>query len=385
MNGQHLQFVWHPQLSALDAVAWQALAGEHPFLQYAFLEALESSGAVGEESGWQPCHLAVYAAEQLIAAIPLYLKHHSYGEYVFDWSWADAYEQAGGTYYPKLVAAVPFSPVTGPRLLIHPEVADPAALAAAMLAALQAQCRQQSWSGLHVLFPDPVSAGFAEAQSWLRREAVQFRWHNQDYLDWEMFLATLSHDKRKKIRQERKKIAQQDVTCRVLEGAAINPEAWALFYACYCQTYRAHGSRPYLPFSFFTTLGTRMPGQLVMFIASLGTEDVAASLCLYQGDTLYGRYWGALRDVSCLHFELCYYLPQQFCIEKHLKYFEGGAQGVHKLARGFSPYMTCSYHWLAHPDFHQSVAHFLRRESSMVQGYVDELEERSPYRQAGAG
>ncbi len=364
----------------MSATAWRAIAGDHPFLSYDWLVAFETAGAVGGRTGWTPHHLLVYAGEDVLAAMPLYLKMHSYGEYVFDWSWAEAYEQAGGQYYPKLLNAIPFSPVTGPRILIHPSVLDRDQLAQRMLQTVSDYCKTQGWSGWHSLFPDQVSAHLCEAAMGLRREGVQFRWHNVSYADFSTFLQTLSHDKRKKIKQERTKVQSQGVTCRVVRGAEASAEDWSLFYTCYCNTYYLHGSQPYLPEAFFRDIAQHMPAQLVLFIASDADGDIAASLCVHDGKTLYGRYWGALKQVSCLHFELCYYQPQQFCITHGITYFEGGAQGVHKLARGFSPYATCSYHWLSHPEFQLSVARFLQRESLGVQQYVNELEERSPYK-----
>lgn len=379
-NVTTLTFHWQSDLSQVSSVAWQAIAGDHPFLQHAWLCAFESSGAVGGRSGWQPQHLLAYAGEQLVGAMPGYLKWHSYGEYVFDWSWAEAYERAGGQYYPKLIHAIPFSPVTGPRLLLHPGFAQHDMLASAMLETTQAHCVAQGWSGMHVLFPDQVSAALCSQANGLRRAGVQFRWHNPGYADFAAFLAALSHDKRKKIKQERQKVLAQGVSCRVVLGEHATPDDWALFYACYCNTYHLHGSTPYLPQAFFMTIAQNMPQSLVLFIAEANGQAIAASLCVYQDHTLYGRYWGALTQVSCLHFELCYYQPQQFCIAQGITYFEGGAQGVHKLARGFTPYATSSYHWLTHPSFHQSVADYLARETQGMQHYVDELEERSPYK-----
>lgn len=373
-------FQWQASLSAVPVHDWQAIAGDHPFLSYPWLLAFEQSDAVGGRTGWVPHHLLAYAGERLVGAMPLYLKMHSYGEYVFDWAWAEAYERAGGQYYPKLLSAVPFSPVTGPRILLHPAYAGQAALAQSMLQTVRTHCQAQGWSGLHVLFPDASSASHCDDAQGLRRSGVQFRWENSEYADFAAFLDTLSHDKRKKIKQERNKVKTQGVTCRAVHGAQASAAEWSLFYACYCNTYYAHGSQPYLPETFFLEIAQHMPHQLTLFIASVAGEDIAVSLCVHHADTLYGRYWGALKQVSCLHFELCYYQPQQFCIAHGIAYFEGGAQGVHKLARGFSPYSTCSYHWLSHPEFHHSVAQFLQRESVGVQHYVDELEERSPYK-----
>lgn len=377
-----LDFRWCRHLTNISALAWQALGTAHPLADYRFIMAFEAAAAVDHQTGWIPYHLAVFDGDQLVAAAPCYLKTHSYGEYVFDWSWADAYEQAGGAYYPKLISAIPFSPVTGPRLLIHPDYPEPSSLAAAMLLEMQRLCQQHAMSGAHMLFPDQLSAGHCATQGWLRREGVQFRWENPGYHDWEAFMAALSRDKRKKIRQERNKVAQQQVHCRVVSGKDVTPSELALFYQCYANTYYRHGSAPYLSLAFFEQISRDMPDQVWLFIAEQQGQDVAASLCIQGEDTLYGRYWGSLREISCLHFELCYYQPQTFCIAKGIRFFEGGAQGVHKLARGFVPYTTCSYHWLTHEDFRQSVARFLSREEGVMQEYMHELEERSPYKAA---
>lgn len=380
MDISQLSFVWYRGLQEISPVEWQAVAGNHPMLDYRFLLAFEASAAVGQQTGWIPYHLTVFDGGQLLAAAPCYIKTHSYGEYVFDWSWADAYEQAGGQYYPKLISAIPFSPVTGPRLLIHPHCAEPKVLADVMLSQMQALCQAHDLSGVHVLFPDDVSAKISADAGWLRRNGVQFRWENSGYPDWEAFLASLNRDKRKKIRQERHKVSQQGVDCREVSGVEVTKAELALFYQCYCNTYYRHGSNPYLPMTFFEQISRDMPEHFRLFIAAQDGEDIAASLCILGSDTLYGRYWGSLREISCLHFELCYYQPQLFCIRHGIRYFEGGAQGVHKLARGFAPYSTCSYHYLSHPEFRQSVARFLDREAGTMQNYVDELEERSPYK-----
>lgn len=380
MTAASYSFVWINQLNELKPEDWQGLAVNQPLLDYQCLQAFEASGAVSAQTGWLPTHLTAWQGAHLVAAVPCYFKSHSYGEYVFDWSWADAYMHAGGEYYPKLISAIPFSPVTGPRLLIHPAVAEPAQLATALLLQIQAKCEQYGVSGAHLLFPDGWSADRCAEAGWLRRQGVQFRWHNPGYPDWESFMTDLSRDKRKKIRQERQKVAQQAVQCRLIDGYTLRPEELDLFYACYSRTYALHGSTPYLPKAFFSQLSQALPSQFCLFIASQQGEDIAASLCLRGADTLYGRYWGALRDISCLHFELCYYQPQQFCIDAGIRYFEGGAQGVHKLARGFLPYETCSYHWLQDPGFRESVRRFLARETDQMDNYVQELEEHSPFK-----
>lgn len=366
---------------ALDAAAWDALTDGSPLLSHAFLSAFEHAGCVDAASGWQPCPLLVRDGSRLLGAMPLYAKSHSYGEYVFDWAWARAFERHGLDYYPKLIAAVPFTPITGARLLTRD-----AEVGALMVRALDGFMRQQQLSSAHVLFADDPDARLLQQQGWLRRDGVQFRWENPDFADFSEFLATLTHDKRKKIRQERSKVAAAGVSVKRLTGDAIRPADWAFFYRCYVHTYRLHHSTPYLNEAFFQLLGQRLPQHLLLVVAERAGEPIAAALNLYgrrnDGSTcLYGRYWGALQHVPGLHFELCYYQAQEFCIERGIRYFEGGAQGEHKLARGFRPRPTCSFHRIAHADFAQAIERAVQGEAQDMQLYQDELERRAPFRQ----
>ena len=362
-------------IDAISAAAWDALSDATPLLSHAFLSALEHSGSISATTGWNPRHLLVKQCEQIIGAMPLYLKSHSYGEYVFDWAWADAYQRSGLEYYPKLLSAIPFSPITSPRLLSQHE--DTMQL---MIKALERVMQQHKLSSVHVLFPDEAGAQQFEAAGWLKRTGVQFRWHNKNYGDFEDFLATLSHDKRKKIHQERKKIAAANIVCRPIKGAEVNAADWDFFYACYCNTYYEHHSTPYLTRAFFAEIGKTMPQNLLLIMAEIEGKPIACTLNIYNETTLYGRYWGAMQFVSGLHFELCYYQAQQFCMTEKIKYFEGGAQGEHKLARGFEPRPTCSYHKIAHPDFEAAIKDFLLRESKGMTAYTNELEERAPFK-----
>ena len=371
----HLTLQITDSITALNPDDWNALAGDVPLLSHAFLAALETSASVDANTGWQPNHLLVFDDQQLIGAMPLYLKKHSYGEYVFDWAWAEAYARSGLQYYPKLLSAIPFTPITSQRLLTNqPQVRD------LMINALTQMMGSQQLSSVHVLFPDQDSAEAFDRAGWLKRSGVQFRWQNEGFQNIDAFLNTLSHDKRKKIRQERKKVAASGIVCKHIKGADITPEQWAFFYRCYENTYFEHRSSPYLTPAFFQQIGAAMPQNILLILAYADNEPVAAAFNIYHQTTLYGRYWGAVQYVPNLHFELCYYQAQEFCIAENIEYFEGGAQGEHKLARGFKPRPTCSYHKIAHPQFARAIEDFVRRESAGVEAYTNELEERAPFK-----
>lgn len=365
-----------PDLRELPADEWDALAGPAPFTRHAFLSALQATGCVGDGTGWQPWFVCLHDREgRLAAAAPLYLKSHSYGEYVFDWAWADAYRRHGLDYYPKGLVAVPFTPVPGPRLLARD---DPARRA--LVDALLAESDRLGLSSLHVLFPGADDARALAAAGMMQRRGVQFHWNNPGWRDFEDYLAALAQPKRKKIRAERRRVAEAGVTVRVVEGPDLQDADWDLFARCYRGTYAAHHSTPYLNRAFFRELARAMPGAVLMSIARHGERGIAAALLLRDGDAIYGRYWGALEHVPCLHFEASYYAPIEWAIARGIRRFEGGAQGEHKMARGFLPVETCSYHRLAHPAFADAVARFLEREAGGVDAYLDELDERSPLR-----
>ncbi len=363
-------------ISTVDAKQWDRLVNGMPLLKHAFLSAFEQSQSVGGETGWQSCPMLLKSGDQLLGAVPLYLKYHSYGEYVFDWSWADAYERNGLAYYPKLLAAIPFTPITSTRLL-----ASNAADRQMLVQGLTQVLVEQKLSSVHVNFPDSASEKVLAQAGWLRRDGVQFRWENHDYESFDAFLMTLSQPKRKKIRQERKKVIKQGVVCRAIKGADITESDWEYFYRCYQQTYLEHHSSPYLNLRFFEQIGQTMPENLVMFMAYQDDQPVASTLCIYDKQALYGRYWGSTHYIANLHFELCYYQAQEFCIAEKIHYFEGGAQGEHKLARGFISRPTCSFHLIANPDFAYAIKTALQREEKGMQAYVNELESRSPYKQ----
>jgi predicted N-acyltransferase len=361
------------KIADLPADAWNDLAGESPFVQHAFLHALEASGCVGAEIGWEPVHLALFRGERLAATMPLYVKHHSWGEFVFDWAWADAYRRHGLNYYPKLVCCAPFSPVPGPRLLARND-ADRAEL---LRAALQLT-RDLKCSSFHILFPTAPDHAAIEATPLLRRSGFQFHWFNQGYASFDDFLAALTHDKRKKIRQERKKLANLGVSFRWIEGRDSTDADWAFFYRCYADTYARHRSEPHLNPAFFAQLRESMPDKVVLIVAHRDGVPTACSFCMKDSERLYGRHWGTLEYLPGLHFETCYQQGIEYAIANRLKVFEGGAQGEHKLARGLVPTATHSWHWLEHPEFRDAVDRFLERETEAIAHYVDELE--GPYR-----
>jgi uncharacterized protein len=360
-------------MAELPADAWNALAGELPFLQHAFLQALEDSECVGAHIGWEPVHLALFRDGRLEAAMPLYVKHHSWGEFVFDWAWADAYRRHGIAYYPKLVCCVPFSPVPGPRLLARSD-SDRASLIEAALKLT----RELGFSSLHILFPTEPDHAALNATPLLHRSGFQFHWNNAGYGSFDDFLAALTHDKRKKIRQERKKLVNLGVTFRWVEGTESSDADWDHFYRCYADTYARHRSEPHLNRAFFAALRETMPDSLLLIIAEKDGQPTACSFCIKDSQRLYGRHWGTLEYLPGLHFETCYQQGIEYAIAHGLQVFEGGAQGEHKLARGLVPTATHSWHWLEHPEFRDAVDRFLERETDAIAHYIDELE--GPFR-----
>lgn len=361
-------------LDALPPGAWDRLHGGNPTVSHVFLDSLHRSGCASPATGWSPRFLTLWEGASLTGAVPLYEKAHSYGEYVFDWAWAEAYERHGLAYYPKLLAAVPFTPATGPRLL----AATPAARGR-LARALLDFAKGSGMSSLHVLFPDDEDAGELRAAGMMERTGVQFHWRNAGYRDFGDFLAELSHDKRKKIRQERRKVAEAGVVVRRATGREASEADWDFFNGCYRRTYREHRSTPYLSREFFRLLAERLPDNVLLVIAERDGHRVAAALDLFSRDALYGRYWGAAEFVPGLHFEACYYQAIEFAIERGIGLVEGGAQGEHKHARGFLPAKTRSFHWLAHPAFARVVDDYLAREGAGIARYVDELDERTPF------
>ena len=368
-------FRLHSNIAEIPATAWDALAGPQPFLRHAFLDALEASGCVGGDTGWTPMHAALWKDEHLLAAMPLYAKTHSYGEYVFDWAWADAYERNGLAYYPKALCAIPFTPVPGTRIL-----AVEAAHRRGLLEGVIALCREARLSSFHLLFPQESDAAAGEALGLMVRQGVQFHWERAGERSFEDFLGRLNHEKRKKIRQERRKVSGAGVSFVWREGHDITPEDWRFFERCYRRTYALHRSTPYLNLDFFLRIGQALPEACVLVLALREGKPLAASLMLRDDEALYGRYWGALEYVPCLHFEACYYQGIEYAIARGLLRFEGGAQGEHKLARGLEPVKTQSLHWIGDRRFRNAVEHFLEREAGGIDAYLDELSERSPFK-----
>jgi predicted N-acyltransferase len=346
-------------------------------MRHEYLAALHESGSATEATGWVPRFLTLWRGGTLHAACPLYLKDHSYGEYVFDWAWANAYAEHGLEYYPKALVAVPFTPVPGPRLL-----ARDAAARQALVRALLAWCQDENLSSLHLLFTADADVAACANADLMLRHTVQFHWTNQAWPDFEAFLASLSHDRRKKIRQERRKVTQAGVSFRWARDADIRAADWDFFYRCYERTYREHGNPPYLRRDFFRRVARDLPEHWLLFVAERCGKPIACSLIALGDRVAYGRYWGALERVDCLHFEACYYQPLQWCIAQGFQRFEGGAQGEHKMARALMPVKTTSAHWLAHPAFADAVERFLAREDQGIDNYLEHLEARSPFRHA---
>lgn len=388
----------HDRPDTLPAEAWDALLAASPtpspFLKHAYLEALHASGSAVPATGWRPCFLTLSRADgRLEAGCVLYEKSHSYGEYVFDWAWAEAWERAGQRYYPKLLSAPPFTPVPGSRLL-----ARHAAARRALLQALEDRAREGGHSSAHLLFIDPADQATAEAAGWLIRHGLQFHWHNRDaapnrapearpYADFDNFLAHLSRDRRRKIGQERRYVAEAGITLDQVAGPDMDTADWDFFYRCYSQTYAEHHSRPYLTRDFFARMAAHLPMHWRLVRAWRGRTRVASALIALDPSqrVAYGRYWGATEAVRCLHFEACYHQPIAWCIAEGWRRFEGGAQGEHKMARGLLPVPTRSAHWLAHPGFTDAVARFLEREGAGVSAYLDELSERRVFKALAEG
>jgi len=364
-------------LSGIAASEWNRLAGGNPFLSHEFLSALHETGCASSASGWTPQYLLLKRNGGLAGAMPLYLKAHSYGEYVFDWAWADAYYRHGIAYYPKLVSAVPFTPVTGTRLLATTDEDRDRLIAAALELA-----RKLGVSSLHCLFPVRGEAQRMCAHGMMPRYTVQFHWTNHGYGSFGEFLAGFSHDKRKKVKQERRKVSAAGIHFTWLEGDEIRERDWAFFNRCYRQTYREHRSSPYLNLEFFCRIGRTLPRHTVMIVAERGGAPIAASLNIRDANRLCGRYWGAMEHHPVLHFETCYYQGIEYCIARGIATFEGGSRGEHKLARGLLPVETCSAHWLVHPEFASAIEQFLARETRGTADYVDELNERGPFKHA---
>ncbi len=364
-------------LEALDAGRWDALGGGGPLVSHRFLAALHATGCASLRTGWSPRYLSAWAGEHLVGAMPLYEKAHSYGEYVFDWGWADAYRRYGRRYYPKLVCAIPFTPVPGPRLLGDRPWSRP-------------RCSTRHWSivaqgeasSLHVLFVEGDDRAACARPDFIARTGVQFHWHNDGYRDFDDFLSRFSHDKRKKVKQDRRRVRETGVAFRRITGHDLGDEDLAFFFRCYEATYRAHRSTPYLTREFFERIAATMPEHLLLVIGERDGHRICAALDVFDSHALWGRYWGAVDYIPGLHFEACYYQAIDFCIERRIGRFEGGAQGVHKLARGLTPVVTHSAHAIGEPAFAEAIAEYCARERIDIAHTVDELEHSTPFKAA---
>jgi len=372
---------FHATLDEIGADAWNALLpDDNPFVDHAFLAGLERNACIERAQGWQPYHLGLYDGERLVAAAPLYLKGNSHGEFVFDWSWAGAYARHGLSYYPKLLCAVPYSPVTGPRLLVD-RSGDASALRALLIATIRSEARRLGLSSAHLNFASAADVEAFDDDAWLPRFDWQFHWRNEGWRDFDEFLAALNHKKRKNIRQERARVARAGVVCEIRHGDEIDDREWRALHGFYLATFDDKGNFPALTLSFFRHLGRTMPRRVLAVLCRREGSLIAGALLLRSSTTLYGRYWGATEEVEGLHFEACYYQGIDYCLREGLQYFEPGAQGEHKLARGFLPTQTRSFHWIAGQQFRSAIADALARERRMLQDYGEELLEHSPYRQ----
>src|SRR5690606_24459051 len=370
---EHFALVKH--ISDINAEHWNSLIQGHPLVRHEFLLALQETGCAAAETGWSPHFLALYRNDRLAGAMPLYLKYHSRGEYVFDMAWARAFAEHGLRYYPKLLSAIPFSPVPGPRLLARHHQ-DRVLLARQAIALAD----QNELSSLHVLFPAQSDMAALQEAGFMFRESIQFHWHNEGYRDIDDFLSRLNQKNRKKLKQDRKKSVQAGLEFRWLEGSNIDGAALEFFYECYARTYFEHGNPPYLSKRFFERLLEHMPENLLIVMASQGQTPIACALNIRSDDTLYGRYWGTTQFVSGLHFETCYMQAIEYCIARGIQRFEGGAQGEHKLSRGMLPSRTYSAHWIRDARYADAIADFLERETAAIEDYADELQDHSPYK-----
>ena len=367
-------------LCEVPAADWNACAGDNPFVSHAFLSALEDSGSATAETGWLPQHLVLPDPQGgLLGCVPLYLKNHSYGEYIFDWNWADAYERAGGRYYPRLQCAVPFTPATGPRLLVNP-AADRREVTAGLAAAMLELARRHKVSSLHVTFLTGQEYETLGDFGFLQRLGVQYHWRNRDYADFDGFLADLASRKRKAIRKERRKVAESGISLRPLSGREIEARHWDAFFEFYMATADRKWGQPYLTREFFHLLGERLGERVVLMVAEQAGELVAGALNLRSDTTLYGRNWGCLGQFKFLHFETCYYQAIDYAIAQGLASVEAGAQGEHKIQRGYLPTPVHSAHWIAEPNFSGAVEEFLARERRAITQEIDYLAGHSPFR-----
>jgi uncharacterized protein len=377
----------HKSIDALGALEWNSLGAErHPFLRHEFLAALEHTGCIGGRTGWEPCYFTLEDEAGLAAAAPAFIKAHSYGEFVFDFSWAQAYSRYGRRYYPKLTAAVPFTPATGPRLLVRPG-SDQRALARRLLADMESFAASHSLSSIHALFLDePARAACADA-GWLMRRDCQFHWTNRSYASFEAYLESFTAEKRKKARRERRRVAEAGIHFQTLLGSELDEALLDRVYEFHRDTFLRHGHEPYLTREFFSEAARSLGDALMVKLAVHERTAVAAAIFFWSENALFGRYWGSAEEYHSLHFETCYHQGIEFCIERGIARFEPGTQGEHKVSRGFEPTVTWSAHYIANRDFRTAIADFLVREGQSVDAYAEEVQTHVPYRdrKASAG
>ena len=378
-----LEFQFHPRIADIPSATWNALANNaSPFLQHEFLNALEQSGSVSAQTGWQPHHLLVKRGEKIVAAVPLYIKGHSYGEYVFDWSWADAYRQSGRRYYPKLISAVPFTPSYANRFLIASDEALDK-IAETISKVVIEEAKRLSMSSWHILFPSEAESELLATQGAHQRIATQFHWFNRGYTSFEHYLESFNSRKRKNLRKERRAVKDANIRFEHFTGTQISTELWEVFYSFYQNTYHVRGQQAYLDKSFFTQLSKTLPEKLLLVVALLDGQPIAAALSLHDERKLYGRYWGCQQEYQFLHFETCYYQGIEYCIENGLQSFDSGAQGEHKIQRGFEPITTYSNHWIADPQFDVAIANYLQEERDYIHQYRDQASAMLPFKAEG--
>jgi len=372
------------QLTGLDLIAaadWDRLTGtDNPFLSHAFLQGLEQCDCL-ESHGWIPNHLVVYRNGRAVGAAPLYLRTNSYGEFVFDWSWADAFERAGGQYYPKLVSAIPFTPVRGPRMLVDRDDPCRDEIKDQLISAIIGLAESAGISSYHCLFPEPPEVNFYKPYQLLFRKGIQFHWHNHEYRDFDDFLDSMTSKKRKQIRRERRQVIEAGLEIEVLSGDKISTRQWHTFYEFYCSTFHRRWGSPRLTCEFFQLLSERLPRQTLLILARENSEYVAGAFAMCSNDTLYGRHWGSNGRYPYLHFELCYYQTIDYCISNGLSTLDAGVQGEHKLSRGFEPVPTWSGHWILHKGFRRAIRDFLDRERLEIEDYIEQLNNHLPYKQ----
>jgi predicted N-acyltransferase len=375
-----MKVIVHDSMSDIVQGDWNALtSNDYPFLRHQFLQLAEDTGCVSPQHGWSPRHLTISDGGQLRAAMPLYEKSHSWGEFVFDWAWANAYDQAGLSYYPKLVSAVPFTPAPCPKLLLRDP--DDAEAARGLLQAAVSLATETDCSSLHVLFPSSADLPHLEAQGLLIRKDCQFHWHNENYSSFDDFLGTFTSAKRKKARRDRRRVREGGITFRRIQGADIDSDTWSVVYRLISRTFMLRGSMPYYNESFFRGLSEQIPDGVLVILAEIDAVPVAAAV-FFESDThLYGRYWGSDGHYDSLHFEACYYQGIDYCIDSGKQVFEPGTQGEHKISRGFSPVSTWSAHWLAHPQFSSAIEEYLDEEGKHVNRYIDAVDSHSPYKE----